>query len=264
MDFVILGANDDKWCYNVVSIDTCVKERYFLASDLIVVVKMKSAQSSRGDIRSLVKDDIKTTISTSKLKNIQDSITSYFKKADFAGWLVAYNRGLSQELKSICYWFNDGSDCDVFELTNNYQEEKHQQAVQYKKKEFYLDIRHFAIIAVLLVLTFFSIRFLLKKHYIKQIKKILVDLTYRESVIESKIIFPASIENFKRKYQHLRKDIEIYLADKSKNLKKTKKEYKRQSEMLHTYDSKLSEEEKNYSSQREIADEIEDLKKIDL
>ena len=113
IDVVILWANDEKKCYSITAYDTCLQKSYFYNSDLLIGIKMKSASSSRWDIRSLIKDNYIHVIPTLSLKNIQDDIIYNFKNENFTKWILEYLDRLDKKINNTCEKISNWKDCKI-------------------------------------------------------------------------------------------------------------------------------------------------------
>ena len=261
------GLNTDiiilwKWssCYLENNFDSCIQKEKNYSSDLLIVLSMKSDIKSRWDIRSLIKDEFKESITPRKLKKLQDNIIYYFKSWDYTTGLENYLNSLQNLIENKCKKIGISWNCDAVILAKNYhnyiaklEQEKKNSA---RKKLFY-----YLFLVISWILTFLGFR----KYYINNLNNLYKDVKYLFLLVENeKEIFVKDKEELKEKIRTLQDKLKHKLWNLDKNVFSLKKFYKEQKERFLELQKELQENKKYYSSQENLKNKVEELKKIDL
>jgi len=208
-DFVILWKWDS--CYQKTNFDSCFQKKENYSSDLIVVLSMKSDIKSRGDIRSLIKDEFKESITPRELKNIQDSITYNFKNKNFSKWLKELLNNLDNLINRKCYevWINS---CDAVKLAKQYH--NYVAKKEYEKKyNAMMKFIYYIVTIVWIILWYLW----LKKFYVRNINNLYKDLKYTISALDDYELFEKDRKNILKSLNSFNKKLKKELWNLDKN-----------------------------------------------
>lgn len=268
-DIVILWKNDGKECYLDPNFDNCIKNEYWYASDLIIVLKMKSDISDRWDIRSYMDNKNYPIITTYLLKNIQDSIIYNFKDSNYEEGIIEYYNILKSIIESKCleikneninlWWTFNDVECRVENLK---KVSKENDILSEEKKEKNAFKRNINII--LSIVLFISFMVWMQLYYLWRLKKLLNDIKFQLLNLDKKHTFKKDFIKIKKDLNKLIKRIEIYLGNADKIWLKLRKYYlestKKSEEIKTNYDSSVL----NFNSQEKLKKEIDDFKNINI
>jgi hypothetical protein len=268
-DIVVLWKGDGQDCYLDYNFDSCVQENYNYNSNVIAILKMKSSISNEWDMRTLVKDTYDSIFSSYDAKIIQDSIVYNFWNWDFTKWLLEYYEKLNSDLNNECErifeentffgWWKKEKDCNLANLIS-IQDETYtliaeHEANQAFKRNIYLAVFIFWII--------FSV-ILLRYYYISRLKKLFEDIKYKIIDFSKTDTFKIEKDELFKELKNIESKAQEYLWNIDKNPFKVKKQYNNLNnnyeEILKLIDDSL----KNFNSQEELNNKINDLKDLDL
>ena len=268
-DIVILWKLDSKWCYNIPNFDNCVQSKYWYWTDIIVVLKMKSDISSRWDMRSYMDNKNYPIITTSMLKNIQDSIVYNFKNNNFEKWLVEYYDKLNKKFINTCnnllkenenlWWKLYKSKCNIPSLQKVLNENKILETNKQKNASFmrniYIWISFILFIIFMIVMHYF---------YLWRLKKLFNDIKFQLIDLDKKKTFKQDYEKTKKDLEKLVKKIEIYLWNSDKIWTKLRKYYLEVNEKADEIKSEYNKSVENFNKQDELNKELQDFKNINI
>ena len=255
-DFVILWKWDS--CYQKTNFDSCIQKRENYSSDLIVILSMKSDIKSRWDIRSLIKDEFKESITPRELKNIQDSITYNFKNKNFSKWLKEYLDNLDNLIDRKCYevWVNS---CDAVKLAKQYH--NYVANKEYEKKyNAMMKFIYYIVTIVWIILWYLW----LKKFYVRNINNLYKDLKYTISSLEDYELFKKDKNHILTSLRSFSKTLKKELWNLDKNAFKLKGIYWRNREKYDKIINELESMQKNYLEREKLKNRLDDAINIDL
>ena len=210
-DIVVLWKGDS--CYLKNNFDSCIQKRENYSSDLIIVLSMKSDIKSRWDIRSLIKDQFKESITPRDLKNLQDNIIGYFKNQNFKWWLIAFLTNLENKISEKCnqVWINNS--CNAVKLSREYH-----NYISKKEYEAKYNMMMKFIYFILIILSIIVSYKLIKYFYIKKINNLYKDIKYKNLTLNDYNLFNKDRKDILNKFYFLKKGLEIKLWDLDKNI----------------------------------------------
>ncbi len=268
-DIIILWKWDVEWCYNNRNFDSCVNLKYGYASDIIIVLKMKSNIFSKWEIRSYMDNKNYPIVTTIMLKNIQDNITYNFKNNNYVKWLIEYYDILGDKFIKNCnellgenrklWWDLYNSKCLISSLQKVYKQN------EIIKKELWRDasfMRNIYILVSLFIFTFFMI--VMHIYYLWKFKKVFNDIKFQLIDLDTVSTFSNDLEKSSNDLKRLIKKMEIYLANSDKNWIKVRKYYIEVSLEADRIKKDLEKSVKNYNSQDDLNKKINDFKNINI
>lgn len=268
-DIVILWKWDKQWCYNNSNFDNCVQTKYGYGSDIIIVLKMKSNISSRGDIKSYMDNKNHPIITTWMLKNIQDSIVYNFGNNNFKKWLLEYYNKLDLQIIKTCknlleenkdFWGSlYNSECKIIPLKKIYNENELLRSDAQKNASF---MRNIYIWISLFIFTLFMI--VMHVYYLWRLKKVFNDIKFQLIDLDDNKTFEKDIELTRKELEKLIKKIEIYLWNSDKIWIKLRKYYIETNKKANEIKTEYEKSVKNFNSQDKLNKEIEDFKDINI
>ena len=257
-DIIILWKSAP--CYLENNFDSCIQKMKNYSSDLLIILSMKSDIKARWDIRSLIKDEFKESITPRELKNLQDSIIWYFKNWNYTQWLKNYLEQLKELIDDKCLKIGIQNDCNAIILAKKYHnyvanlEEKKKESAQ-KKLIYYIT----------LFISFVLSLFWFRKYYINNINNLNKDVRFLYMQVDSeKDIFIKDKEKLKERIKNLEKTLKSKLWDLDKNAFKLRKFYNEKKDEFLKLQNEYEEFKKYFLSQDELKNKIDKLKKIDL
>lgn len=257
-DIVILW----KWhsCYLNNNFDSCLQKKENYSSDLIIILSMKSDIKNKWDIRSLIKDEFKESITPRELKNLQDNITIYFKKNNFTEWLKFYLNNLEHLIKLKCnkVWILD-NNCDAIKLAKEYHSYVAKKQAESKYNAFIRNI-YILISFIWIILWYLWLR-LFYKYSLNNLYK---DTKYKIKSIWEYKIFDKDKENILNKLEWLKKVIKIKLWDLDKNAFSLRTFYKKQKLTYINIELEIKKMQESFNKKEELKDKITKFKNIDL
>ena len=268
-DIVILWKNDKQWCYTNPNFDNCVKEKYWYSSDIIIVLKMKSSISSKGDIRSYLDNKNHPIITTDILKWIQDDIVYNFWNNDFRKWILEYYDKLSYNIDWTCRDLLrenknlEGSlyntECKVLSLKKVYNEN------ELLRTEAQKDASLMKIIYILSSIIIFIIFMIwMNIYYLWRLKKVLSDIKFILIDLDRQKTFKKDILTTRESLEKLVKNLEVYLANADKIWIKVRIQYKEINNEADKIKFEYNKSVENFNSQDELTEKIEDFKNINI
>ncbi len=256
-DIVILWKWDE--CYLETNFDTCVQEKHTYASDLIIVMSMKSDIKTRWDTRTLIKDDYKEILTPGDLKYVQDLVIPYFKRSDFTWGLKCILWSILDLVDDKCeeVWLEKW--CNVIKLSKDYHSFIAEKEYE-KKYNAMMKTVYYIIFVVLIILTYI----LSKKYYIRSINDLYKDIKYKITNLWEYEIFVKDKEKISKELDSIKIVVKNKLWDLNKNAFNLRKFYKTQKNTLSFIENNLSEMQKSFSERRELKEKVSTMKKIDL
>ena len=268
-DVVILWKWDKEWCYNVANFDNCVQTKYWYWSDIIIVLKMKSNISSRGNIRSYMDNKNHPIITTWILKSIQDSITYNFWSNNFKKWLLEYYNKLDIQITKTCknllnenkdfWWSLYNSECKIIPLKKVYDENNLLRSEAWKNASFWRNI--YIGISLFLFSLFMVVMHI---YYLWRLKKVFKDIKFKLIDLDDSKTFEKDTIKTRKELEKLIKKIEIYLWNSDKIWLKVRKYYIE----ADTKSNEISKEHEKsilyFNNQNKLTDELNDFKNINI
>ena len=256
-DLIILWKWDS--CYLKTNFDSCIQKRENYSSDLIIVLSMKSNIKSRWDIRSLIKDEFKESITPRELKNIQDSITHYFKNEDFKWWLTKFLDNLENKIYLKCREVWISNSCNAVKLAKEYH--NYIAKKEYEKKyNAMMKIIYYIISVIWIVLWYLWLR----SFYIKQINNLYKDVKYKSTALDEFDLFKKDRKSILDDLKNLKIKLKIKLWDLEKNVFNLRKFYKKNINKFEKINKELEDMQENYEKREELKNKLDKMKKIDL
>jgi len=256
-DIIILWKWDS--CYLKVNFDSCIQKRENYNSDLIVILSMKSDIKSRWDIRSLIKDQFKESITPRELKNIQDNITYYFKNEDFKWGLIKFLDNLENKIISKCreVWIWDS--CDAVKLAKEYH--NYLAKKEYEKKyNAMMKIIYYIISVIWIVLWYLWVR----HFYVKRINNLYKDIKYKSTSLDEFYLFKKDRKSILDDLKKLKTKLKIKLWDLDKNALNLRKFYKEVTLEFGKINEELEDMQEMYWKREKLKNKLDKMKKIDL
>lgn len=256
-DIIILWKWDS--CYLNNNFDSCIRDRESYSSDLVLVLSMKSDIKTRWDIRTLIKDEFKESITPWELKKLQDTITHYFWNKNFTTWIIEYLWKINNLISSKCreVWIKD--ECDAVKLSREYH--SYVATKEYEAKYNAMMKNIYYIIGIIsIILSYLWLR----KFYINSLKNLHKDTKYKITSLSEFEIFKKDREYILNSLEWLEKHLKIKLWDLNKNAFTLKSFYKKQKNVFKSINNELSEMQKSYLNREKLKEKIEKIKSIDL
>jgi len=208
-------------------------------------------------------------ITTSMLKNIQDSIVYNFKNNNFEKWLVEYYDKLNKKFINTCnnllkenenlWWKLYKSKCNIPSLQKVLNENKILETNKQKNASFmrniYIWISFILFIIFMIVMHYF---------YLWRLKKLFNDIKFQLIDLDKKKTFKQDYEKTKKDLEKLVKKIEIYLWNSDKIWTKLRKYYLEVNEKADEIKSEYNKSVENFNKQDELNKELQDFKNINI
>lgn len=257
-DLIILWKWDS--CYLDNNFDSCIQKKENYSSDLLIVLSMKSDIKDYWDIRTLIKDEFKESVTPLELKKLQDEIIYYFKNEDFSWWITKLLDNLEKLIWNKCdeIWIEKDL-CNAPNLAKQYHSYVAEKEAE-KKLNAMIKIIYYIIFVVLVVWSYYF----MKSFYKKSINNLYKDTKYKITTVWEFEIFEKDKEKIKKKLEWLSKKLKIKLWDLNKNPFSLWKYYKQEKQTFLDIDSEIWKMQKSFLEREQLKEKIEDFKKIDL
>jgi len=249
-----------KWdsCYLKANFDSCIQKRENYSSDLLIILSMKSDIKSRWDIRSLIKDEFKESITPRELKNIQDNIIYYFKSNNYNWWIKQYIFLLENYINSKCLEVGV-QECNAINLAKQYH-----TYITNKELEKENSAKRKIIYYILLIASIISSYIGLRKIYIFRLNNLYKDIQYKILTIDDKKLFEKDRENILKEYKILEKIIKEKLWDLDKNTFSLISYYNEKKNKFLKLNKQFENMQKAFLEKGELKEKISKFKNINL
>ncbi len=256
-DVIILWKWDS--CYLKPNFDSCIQKSKNYSSDLLIILSMKSDIKSRWDIRSLIKDEFKESITPRELKSIQDSIIYNFKNKQFTKWVLEYLDNLNNKILTKCREVWVSWKCDAVKLAKQYHnyiaKKEAEKAQSAKRKNLY-----YILLVIWIILWYLGLR----KFYVFRLNNLYKDVKFKILTINENKIFEKDKEKLLSSYSIIEKAIKEKLWDLDKNIFTLIRYYNKSKNTFEENNKELQAMQKAFSQKEEIKEKVEKFKNIDL
>jgi hypothetical protein len=256
-DIIILWKNDE--CYLENNFDSCVQKNKVYSSDLLIILSMKSDIKSKWDIRTLIKDEFKESITPRELKNLQDQIIYNFKNQNFTKWLSEYLWLIDSLIFSKCNEIWTNFNCDAVKLAKKYHSYIAEQEDKKAHSAFMKNI-YYLLFIIWIVLWWLW----WKKFYTNRINYLFKDVKYKKVSINDYKLFEKDKEEIAEKLDILEWILEAKLWDLDKNVFSLRKFYNQNKQKYNQLEENIKQIQNAFLEKEEIQKQVEQIKNINL